>query len=68
MNLREYLFRKRLKLMDFAKEIGYDRNYVGAVMSGRMKETKKFRKVVQMYTKGEVTSVYSGEESDVDKD
>lgn len=54
--------------MDFAKEIGYDRNYVGAVMSGRMKETKKFRKVVQMYTKGEVTSVYSGEESDVDKD
>lgn len=68
MNLREYLFRNRLTIKEFADQIGYARGYISQVMGGRKEELPRLTKMVNMHTKGKVTQIYSGPETDSFKD
>ncbi len=55
MRLNEYLAKYNMKVMDFAKKVGYAPNYISAVSSGNRKATKKFKKAMKFETNGEVT-------------
>ena len=55
MDLREYLFRKKLTVTDFAKSIRYSPNYVMSVVRGAKTPGRKFKEIVEEATKGEVT-------------
>ena len=54
MELREYLFRKRLKISDFAKEIGYGRTYVNEIVNRTKKPGKHLARQIEQATNGEV--------------
>lgn len=54
MDLREYLFRKRLTQVEFAEKIGYTRDYVSQVVNGKKIPGKKMAKRVEVETKGAV--------------
>lgn len=56
MDLREYLFRKKIKIVDFAKEIQYGRTYVNEIVTGSKKPGKKFAQAVEKATEGAVTA------------
>lgn len=64
MELREYLFRKRKSVTEFAKEIDYERTHISAIMSGRKKPGKKVARAIEKATNGEVTAeeLLKGEE------
>ena len=56
MDLREYLFRKRMKPKEIARKINYNANYVQAIAEGRKRPGKKCAILVEMATNGEVTA------------
>ncbi len=56
MHLREYLFKNRMKKVDFANLIKYSDYYVAAIAEGKVKPGRKFAAAVEEYTKGEVTA------------
>jgi transcriptional regulator with XRE-family HTH domain len=55
MDLREWLFRKRKSVTDFAKEIGVSRNHINAIVNGRGRPGANLAKQIQNATNGEVT-------------
>jgi DNA-binding transcriptional regulator YdaS (Cro superfamily) len=55
MRLDEYLFRKKLKHSQFARELGCHPVHIGEVIRGRNKAGKHLAKLIEIYTKGEVT-------------
>lgn len=55
MDLREWLFRKRKTVTDFAKEIGVSRNHINGIVNGRGKPSAKLAKQIQDATHGEVS-------------
>jgi|LakMenEpi03Aug12_release.lakeMendotaPanAssembly.Ray.scaffolds.fasta_scaffold204368_2 hypothetical protein len=57
MDLREYLFRKRIKITHFAKQINYGRTYVNEIVNGTRKPGKKLALCIEKETNGEVTLV-----------
>lgn len=54
MDLREYLFKKRMTIASFARLIGYSPVYISSAMRGQSKTGKKFRLTVMTCTGGEV--------------
>lgn len=54
MDLREYLFRKRMSVTEFAKKINYTRTYVNNILTGTKKAGKKLAKLIEKETNGEV--------------
>jgi hypothetical protein len=54
MELREYLFKNRIKGTDFAKIIGYNHNYICAISRGVVSPGKKMAKAIEEATKGQV--------------
>lgn len=54
MDLREYLFRNRLSITDFAKKINYDRNYISKIMHSVRSPGQKLAKEIEKATNGEV--------------
>ncbi len=54
MTLREYLFKNRMTVIDFAKSIGYHRIHLSLVMSGKRNPKASMLKVIEMQTRGEV--------------
>lgn len=54
MELRRYLFEKRMSQTAFAEHVGYSRQYVMSIIHGRFYPGKKFIKAVEKATKGEV--------------
>jgi DNA-binding transcriptional regulator YdaS (Cro superfamily) len=54
MDLREYLFRKRISLTEFSEQIGYARTYMSGVVNGK-KPGKKLAKAIEKATNGQVT-------------
>lgn len=56
MDLREYLFRKRLSVTDFAKELGYQRVHISQIVNGKRKAGRHLAKTIEQFTHGEVTA------------
>lgn len=54
MDLREYLFRKDMTEVEFAKRINYSRNYISQVARKRLIPGVKFILIVEKATNGEV--------------
>lgn len=55
MDLREWLFRKRITVTDFAKKVGVSRNHINAIVNNRGRPGPELAKKIQEETKGEVT-------------
>lgn len=54
MNLREYLFRKKIKHEDFAKQIEVSRKTLYSIMNGRMDPRLSVVRKIEKMTHGEV--------------
>jgi transcriptional regulator with XRE-family HTH domain len=55
MDLREYLFRKKLTVTEFAKKINYGRTYVNEIITGNRTPGRKLAEAIEKETNGEVT-------------
>lgn len=55
MDLREYLFKHRISVKDFAEKIEYARTHVSQIVHGKRKPGKRLAKAIEMATEGEVT-------------
>lgn len=55
MTLREYLFYKRIKLIEFSASINYDMSYISKIVNGNRKPGKKLAAIIEKATNGEVT-------------
>jgi transcriptional regulator with XRE-family HTH domain len=55
MDLREYLFRKRMSSTDFAKLLGCERSYLSKIVNRKMKPGKYLAKAIVEATNGEVS-------------
>lgn len=55
MNLREWLFRKRRKVTDFAKEVGVSRNHINMIVNDHAKPGAGLAAKIEAATNGEVT-------------
>jgi plasmid maintenance system antidote protein VapI len=56
MDLREYLFRKRLTIRKFAKQIDYSVVTISSVINGKVKAGPKLARYVEKASGGEVTA------------
>lgn len=56
MKLREWLYRKRLTIKEFAIQIGYDREYVQTWLSGRREPSLTALDLVTKFTGGIVNT------------
>lgn len=54
MDLRRYLFEKRLTQIEFAKQIEYNVQYLRAVLAKRLKAGTRMKKTIERVTNGEV--------------
>ncbi len=54
MDLREYLFRNRLTITEFAHRINYGRTYVNAIVTGTRTPGRKLAEAIAQATNGEV--------------
>lgn len=54
MELREYLFRRRMTVTDFAKVIKISRVYLNGIVSGRVIPSQTLASLIESVTKGEV--------------
>lgn len=59
MDLREYLFRNRIKTAAFARKIGFSAGHMHNLIYGRVNESKSALKKVKNATNGEVDRIYS---------
>jgi len=55
MDLREYLFRKRLKVTEFSKNLGASRIHISEIVNGRRVPSRLLAKAIEKETGGEVT-------------
>jgi transcriptional regulator with XRE-family HTH domain len=54
MDLRDYLYIKRMTVNDFAELIGYSRNHISGILNGRLKPNKRLAQYIEKMTEGEV--------------
>ncbi len=57
MNLREYLFRKRITQVDFAKRVGISRSHLGQILHCTKHPSRKLAKKIQEETEAKVTAI-----------
>lgn len=57
MNFREYLFKKRITQVDFAKRLGISRGHLSQILHGTKHPSRKLAKKIEEETKGKVTAV-----------
>jgi len=55
MDLREYLYQKRMKIKDFSQILEYDRSQVTQVIGGKRKPGRKMIMRIERATEGLVT-------------
>lgn len=55
MDLREYLFRKRMTITAFSKQVNVTRRYLTEIVNGRSKPGPRLAKDITLATQGEVT-------------
>ncbi len=56
MDLREYLFKKRISIKDFADTLGYSRTHLSLIVNDRASPSKRLALAIEKITKGEVTA------------
>ncbi len=56
MNLKEYLFLKRMTVTEFSEMMGYHRNHISGIISGRVIPSRGLAKSIERITNGEVTA------------
>lgn len=56
MNLSEYLYKNKITREAFAQKIGYSKGAFSHIMNCQYPVTKKFAKLVEMITEGEIKS------------
>lgn len=56
MDLREYLFHKRLSIKEFGEMVDCTRPYISAVVHGRLIPSIRLAKSIETVTNGEVTA------------
>lgn len=54
MNMREYLFKKKLTMIAFSRQIDYNPIYFRAVIAGRISLGEKLIRAIERETKGMV--------------
>ncbi len=54
MELKVWLVRNKLKIKDFADELGITRTHLGEIMSGRRNASLSLARFIELKTKGEV--------------
>lgn len=55
MDLREYLFRKNIKIAQLAREIDYSGTHLGFIVRKKFLPSPKLARMIVRATKGEVT-------------
>lgn len=56
MDLRDYLYLKRMTVQQFSELLGYSRNHISGIINGRLKPNKRLAKNIELATNGEVTA------------
>ena len=56
MDLREYLFRKRISVTDFAKQIDHSRPHLSSIVNGLRQPSPRLARAIEKATSGEVTA------------
>ncbi len=64
MDLREYLFKERIKIVTFAKQINYDVTYINKICLGMYYPGKKLARIIEDATNGEVVYEYAESKKD----
>ncbi len=54
MDLREYLFHKRLTVVEFSKIVDYSRDHISRIIHGHKTPSKKLARAIEKATDGEV--------------
>ena len=57
VNFREYLFKKRITQVDFAKRLGISRGHLGQILHCTKHPSRKLAKKIEEETEGKVTAV-----------
>ena len=57
MNFREYLFKKRITQVDFAKRLGISRGHLGQILHRTKHPSRKLAKKIEEETEGKVTAL-----------
>ena len=57
MNIREYLFKKRITQVDFAKRLGISRGHLGQILHGTKYPSRYLEKKIEEETGGKVMAV-----------
>jgi len=54
MDLRQYLFDKRIKIAEFSRMLDYSRNHLNQVVLGNMPITEKLARAIERVTNGDL--------------
>jgi DNA-binding transcriptional regulator YdaS (Cro superfamily) len=54
MDLREWLFRNRIKITPFARSLEYDPVHLNKIVNGKRNPSKRLAKAIEKATNGEV--------------
>lgn len=55
MDLKDYLYIKRMTINQFSELIGYSRNHISGIINRRLKPTKKLAQYIEKMTNSEVS-------------
>ncbi len=54
MDLREYLFRKKMTVAEFGRQINFSRIHLSKIIHGERRPSPKLAKIIEQATNGEV--------------
>jgi transcriptional regulator with XRE-family HTH domain len=57
VNFREYLFKKRITQVDFAKKLEISRGHLSQILYGTKHPSRKLAKKIEEETEGKVTAI-----------
>lgn len=57
VNFREYLFKKRITQVEFAKKLGISRGHLSQILHGTKHPSRKLAKKIEEETEGKVTAI-----------
>lgn len=54
MDLKDYLYIKRMTINEFSELVGYSRNHISGIINKRLKPNKRLAQYIEKMTNGEV--------------
>lgn len=55
MDLRTYLFHKRMSIAEFSRQLKCNRDHLSRIVNGKLKPSQRLAKDIEQLTEGEVT-------------